>query len=121
MKLTPAAFLLLATLPLARSAAKDTDWPAYGGGPADIRYSALTQINTSNVSRLQVAWTYDTDDGKGDPQTQPIVVDDTLYGVTPRHKIVALDAASGKLLWKFDSGIAGPRSESRRRLLGSGR
>ena len=107
MKLTPAAFLLLATLPLARSAAKDTDWPAYGGGPADIRYSALTQINTSNVSRLQVAWTYDTDDGKGDPQTQPIVVGNTLYGVTPRHKIVALDAASGKLLWKFDSGIQG--------------
>jgi quinoprotein glucose dehydrogenase len=82
------------------------NWPAYGGGPAEIRYSSLKQINRSNVARLQVAWTYDTADGPGDPQNQPIVIDGVLYGVTPRHKIVALDAATGKLLWRFDSGIA---------------
>ena len=82
------------------------DWPAYGGGPAGTRYSSLKQINRSNVGRLEVAWTWDADEGRGDPQTQPIVIDGVLYGVTPRHKIVALDAATGKLLWKFDSGIA---------------
>lgn len=83
------------------------DWPAYGGNSEGTRYSSLKQITRSNVSRLQVAWTYDTADGPGDPQTQPIVVDGVLFGVTPAHKIVALDAATGRLLWRFDSKIAG--------------
>jgi quinoprotein glucose dehydrogenase len=83
------------------------DWPAYGGGPQDIRYSSQKQINRSNVARLQVAWTYDTSDGSGDPQTQPIMVNGVLYGLTPSHKVVALDAATGQLLWRFYSGLSG--------------
>jgi len=51
------------------------DWPAYGGGPQEIRYSNLDQINQTNVARFQVAWTYDTDEGPGASETQPIVVD----------------------------------------------
>ncbi len=39
---------------------KQADWPAYGGGPEDIRYSPLKQINRGNVGSLQVAWSYDT-------------------------------------------------------------
>jgi quinoprotein glucose dehydrogenase len=89
------------------SAAAEHDWPAYGGGPAGIRYSDLKQIDRSNVKQLAVAWTYDTADGAGDPQTQPIMVGGVLYGVTPRHKAMALDGATGKLLWTFDSGIVG--------------
>jgi quinoprotein glucose dehydrogenase len=100
------AFLLLA-LSLAAAENPKQDWPSYGGGPHGIRYSALRQINRDNVSRLHLAWTYDTADGTGDPQTQPIVVDGVLFGVTPRHKVVALDAATGKLRWRFDSGIEG--------------
>jgi quinoprotein glucose dehydrogenase len=88
-------------------AGEGRDWPAYGGHPGGTRYSPLKQITRTNVSRLQVAWTYDTADGPGDPQTQPIVVDGVLFGVTPRHKVVALDASTGRLLWRFDSGIAG--------------
>jgi quinoprotein glucose dehydrogenase len=87
--------------------AADHDWPAYGAGPADIRYSDLKQINRSNVKQLAVAWTYDTADGAGDPQTQPILVKGILYGLTPRHKAIALDGATGKLRWTFDSGIVG--------------
>jgi quinoprotein glucose dehydrogenase len=102
-----ASLLLVRMAGTAIAARGETDWPAYGGGPADNRYSTLKQINKSNVSQLRVAWQYDTDDGPGDPQTQPIMVDGRLFGVTPRHKIVALDAAGGKLLWKFDSGIEG--------------
>ncbi len=83
------------------------NWPAYGGGPEETRYSELSQINRSNVAKLQVAWSYDTADGAGDPQTQPIMIDGVLFGLTPKHKVVALDAASGKLLWRFDSGIVG--------------
>ena len=83
------------------------EWEAYGGGPEDIRYSSLTQINRSNVTRLQVAWTYDTADGPGGSETQPIVVNRVLFGVTPKHKIMAVNAATGALIWKFDSGIDG--------------
>jgi quinoprotein glucose dehydrogenase len=84
-----------------------SDWPVYGGVSEGTRYSRLKQINRSNVKQLQVAWTYDTGDGSGGSETQPIVVNGVLFGVTPRHKVVALDAATGKLLWRFDSGIVG--------------
>jgi quinoprotein glucose dehydrogenase len=83
------------------------DWPAYGGSSQQIRYSKLKQINRSNVIRLRVSWTFDTNDGTNASQTQPIVVHGTLYGVTPTHKIIALNAATGQLLWRFDSGIEG--------------
>jgi quinoprotein glucose dehydrogenase len=99
--------LLLLTAFSAVMCAAEHDWPAYGGGPAGIRYSDLKQINRANVKQLTVAWSYDTADGAGDPQTQPIFIDGVLYGLTPRHKAFALDGASGKLLWTFDSGIAG--------------
>ena len=98
----PLLFLLPALL-----CAAQNDWPAYGGGPTGIRYSNLKQINRSNVSQLSVAWSYDTADGSGDPQTQPILVDGVLYGLTPRHKVIALEGATGKLRWIFDPGITG--------------
>jgi len=82
------------------------DWSVYGG-PGQTRYSSLKQINRRNVSRLHVAWTYDTADGPNASQTQPIVVNGVLYGLTPTHKVVALNAATGSLLWRYDSGIEG--------------
>src|SRR5262245_61218568 len=87
-------------------AAADADWPAYGGDDAKTRHSPLTQINAGNVGQLAVAWSYDTHE-KGDTQTQPIVAGRVMYAYTPTHKAIALDAASGRLLWSFDSGIAG--------------
>jgi quinoprotein glucose dehydrogenase len=90
----------------AAAQAADVDWPAYGGDAGKTRHSTLTQINRDSVARLEVAWTYDTHE-KGDTQTQPIVVGRVLYGYTPTHKAFALDAATGKQLWLFDSGITG--------------
>ncbi|WP_428659480.1 PQQ-binding-like beta-propeller repeat protein [Runella sp.] len=87
---------------------KDTDWPKYGGNSAGSRYSELTQINKQNVSQLQLAWSYDTEennnpDGKGnDIQCQPIVVNGIMYGTTPRLKLFAVDAGTGKQIWKYD-------------------
>ena len=77
---------------------------AYGGGPEQIRYSPLKQIDRGNVRQLQVAWTYDTGE-TGAMQTQPVVAGGVLFGVTPGHRIFALDAATGKQLWIFDAGI----------------
>ncbi|HEU4391930.1 MAG TPA: pyrroloquinoline quinone-dependent dehydrogenase [Blastocatellia bacterium] len=86
---------------------KDSTSFTYGGGPEGIRYSSLRQINRDNVRQLQVAWSFDATDGPGDSQTQPIIVDGVLFGLTAKHKVVALDAATGKLLWRFDSAIEG--------------
>ena len=76
----------------------------YGGGPEQRRYSTLSQIDRTNVSRLAVAWTYDTGE-PGAMQTQPLVVGDLLYGYTPAHKAFAVNAATGARVWTFDSGL----------------
>jgi quinoprotein glucose dehydrogenase len=86
--------------------ARYTTWSAYGGTVDQIRYSSLSQIDRGNVKQLQVAWTYDSGE-PGGLQTQPIVVDGVLYAYTPTHKTFALNAATGRLLWTFDSGMKG--------------
>ena len=91
-------------------AQEQRDWPVYGGSAASTHYSSLTQINRANVSNLKVAWSFDTEE-QGGLQTSPIIVDGVLYGITPSQKIFALDAATGKLLWKFDSGIRGTQPD----------
>jgi quinoprotein glucose dehydrogenase len=91
-------------------AQKDLDWPAYGGRSENNHYSGLAQINSSNVKQLAVAWTFNTGE-EGGLQTSPIIVDGVLYGITPTQKVFALDAATGKLLWRFDSGIKGTQAD----------
>jgi quinoprotein glucose dehydrogenase len=86
--------------------AQTIDWPAYNGGPDGDHYSRLSQINRANVHLLQVAWSFDSGE-KGGLQANPLIVGRTLYAYTPTEKIVALDAATGKLKWKFDSGVLG--------------
>jgi len=82
------------------------DWPIYGGTPENNHFSSLAQINRKNVKSLEVAWTFDTEESGG-LQSSPIIVDGILYGLTPTQKVFALNAVTGKLLWKFDSGIKG--------------
>lgn len=88
------------------SSSTRTDWPVYGGSAADDRYSRLKQINRGNVSRLKVAWTFDTAEAGG-LQTNPLIVGRILFGYTPTQKVFALDAATGKRLWTFDQGTPG--------------
>ncbi len=89
----------------ATSPAPPRDWPTYGGQKAGDHYSSLAQINRNNVGKLAVAWTYDTGDKGVGLQTSPLIVGRTLYGYSPTQKVIALDAATGKLLWSFDSGV----------------
>lgn len=103
---------LEAAVPLSfgASAPEQQDWSAYGGAPENNHYSKLSQINKSNVKRLSVAWSFDTQED-GVLQASPIVVAGVLYGLTPTQKVFALDAVTGKLLWKFDSGIRGTQPD----------
>lgn len=88
--------------------AEDTvDWPIYLGDKERSHYSALQQITRSNVTRLKVAWTYDTGD-RGEYQANNLIVGGVLYTASPTRKVIALDAATGKELWKWD-----PRADER--------
>ncbi len=82
------------------------DWPIYGGTPENNHYSTLSQINRENVKQLQVAWSFDTGESGG-LQTSPIIVAGVLYAYTPSQKVIALNAATGTLLWKFDPAVHG--------------
>src|SRR5437879_13651242 len=80
------------------------DWPNYGKDLANTRFQNLTQINPSNVNKLQVAWVFHT--GVLDPlaelEASPIEVDGRLFITDGHDDVFALNAATGQLLWKFD-------------------
>jgi len=98
--------LFLSAICCTAAAQTTVNWPAYGGGADADHYSKLTQINRANVHQLAVAWKFDTGE-KGGLQDNPLIVGGTLYAYTPSQKVVALDGATGKLKWKFDSGVGG--------------
>jgi quinoprotein glucose dehydrogenase len=78
------------------------DWPSYDGSPANTHYSDLSQINTANVTKLKEVWRFDTHE-TGGLETSPVVMHGVLYAYTPLQKIFALEAATGKVLWTFDT------------------
>lgn len=95
---------LLAPVSLAAQA-QTVNWPVYGGDQNGSHYSTLSEITPQNVSRLQVAWTYDTHDAfnGSEMQSNPIVIDGVLYATSPKQRLFALDAETGKELWSFDA------------------
>ncbi len=96
--------------PAQDSAKSSADWSRIGGTPGNSHYSTLKQINRSNVAKLQIAWTFETGQSGG-LETTPIVVNGVLYAFTPKQQVIALDGATGNLLWKFDSGINGTQPD----------
>ena len=117
MRLTAAAACLVLGLVAAwLQGGPDRDWPVHGGDPGHTQYSPLDQINTSNVSRLQVAWTYRSGDaspeGRSQIQCNPIVVDGVLYATSAQQKVFALDAATGAHKWTFDPFDAGSKTHA---------
>lgn len=89
-----------------------TEWREYLGGPDRNHYSTLDQIKPENVQNLKVAWTYSTPDS-GQMQVNPIIVDGVLYGVTSSVQAFALDAATGKEIWRFGDKLKNFASTSR--------
>lgn len=102
---TSISFIVLIFFSCTQKSSKDySSWRIYGGNKEANHYSSLTQIDTNNVSQLQVSWTYHTGDADSMTQIQvnPIIIDSTLYGVSPKLKLFALDAASGTQKWVFN-------------------
>lgn len=90
------------------TAQADEDWVAYGRGYDALRYTPLAQIDRSNVQRLERAWTVRTGDlpsHRWGAETTPLKVGDTLYLCTARSRLMALDAATGRVKWRFDPGV----------------
>lgn len=98
--MTVRSLLVLLSLPVMGAAWANTEWPMYGRDHANQRFSPLDQINRTNVDRLEAAWRFDT--GRiGSFQATPIVVDGLMYVSTPFNDVVALDAGSGELRWRY--------------------
>jgi quinoprotein glucose dehydrogenase len=99
-----AMFPMLILLSAGSALAQDhLAWRDYGGSADSAQYSALRQINRSNVSQLQIAWVYPTGDGNK-YFFNPIVIDGLMYVLAKNNSIVALDASTGKEIWSYAPG-----------------
>jgi len=76
-----------------------TTWSDYGGSSDSMQYSPLKQVNKSNVSHLELAWSYPVPGPSGRFGFNPIVVDGVMYVLSSENSIVALNAATGKPIW----------------------
>src|SRR4051794_20610363 len=101
-KCVSTAFLILTAGIITRAQSYKT-WSDYGGASDSAQYSALAQVNRSNVSDLEVAWTYPTGDNNK-YFFNPLVVDDVIYVLAKSNSIVALEASTGKEIWTYTPG-----------------
>src|SRR6266699_7185749 len=122
-----AAVLLWTTVGVAgQTGTKNGEWTTYGGDLASTRYAPLDQITKDNFNKLEVAWRFKTDFLGPRPefnlQATPLMVDGVVYSTAgTRRAVVALDAATGELLWMHSEnegkrGEAAPRQLSGRGL-----
>ena len=86
----------------AGKAATDGDWLSYGLTPGETRYSPLTQIDSTNVKRLGLAWSYEVGPGGGNQEATPLVYNGTIYSVTNYSVVFAVDARTGQEKWRWD-------------------
>jgi quinoprotein glucose dehydrogenase len=126
LRIVPVVGLLAwVTLPLiGQSGATNTEWRSYGGDLANTRYSPVDQITGSNFANLEIAWRFKTDNLGPRPEfnfeSTPLVANGVLYSTAgTRRAVVALEAATGELLWVHGEN-EGPRGTNAPRIL-SGR
>jgi glucose dehydrogenase len=121
-----AAGLILAAAAPAQPRSKDGEWTTYAGDLAGTRYRPLDQINAANFNKLEVAWRFKTDSLGNRPEYKlegtPLMVNGVIYATAgSRRAAIALDAATGELLWVHGEhegprGAAAPRQLSGRGL-----
>jgi quinoprotein glucose dehydrogenase len=85
----------------------NADWPVYKADNESSSYSHLDQVNTRNVHQLTVAWKFSPNDAMpgsrfGSSECNPIIIDGVMYASSARHRIYAVNAESGRLIWSFD-------------------
>lgn len=111
MKISLGIVALLLTVSLARGADESREWPLYGRTFEEDRFSPLTQIGTTNVSTLGLAWEFNDFVVRGRThrgnEASPLVADGVMYLSGPWSVVYALDARTGKLLWKYDPQVDG--------------
>jgi len=78
-----------------------TTWPTFGHDVSNNKFSQLTNIDTSNVTQLQEAWRHEDTTEGGGVYFNPVMMENRVIGLMPSNKLVALDAAMGRLLWEF--------------------
>jgi quinohemoprotein ethanol dehydrogenase len=83
-------------------------WLSYGRTQNETRYSPLKLIDTSNVSRLGLTWSYVLGAGGGNQEGTPLVWNNTLYGITTWSVVYAVDARTGKEIWRWDPEVNQP-------------
>ncbi|HUR35131.1 MAG TPA: PQQ-binding-like beta-propeller repeat protein [Vicinamibacterales bacterium] len=92
-------------------ATRQVEWTSVGGDPGNAKASSLSDINSDTVQQLKVAWTWNHGEGPlaeyrtvpGNFETTPLMIDGVLYVTTPYNNVAALDATTGRELWRFDS------------------
>ncbi len=114
LSLLCAGLLAVAINARAQSGTKNGEWRNYGGDQGSTRYAPLDQINADNFSKLELAWRFKTDSLGARPEfkfeSTPLMVHGVLYSTGgSRRSVVALDAATGELLWvhREDEGMRG--------------
>ncbi len=98
--------------PAVAQPAEPVNWECVGGDRGCMRYSSLRQIHSGNVHQLELAWEFKTGElAAGQAkiiESTPLIVDGVLYFTSGQRKVFALDATSGRELWRFDPHAAGP-------------
>src|SRR5687768_9829332 len=96
------ALVALCAVTIGVTARAQNNWSHVGQDPGHTKYSTLDQINTSNVSKLQRVWTFNTGDKTGFFESTPLVIDDTMY-LSAQNGVFALDPVTGAQKWKFEA------------------
>ena len=125
MKRAMVCLLLCATSLLAQSGAKNGEWRTYGADPGNTHYSPLDQINASNFNKLDVAWHFKTDNLGPRPEYQfegtPLFANGIVYSTAgTRRSVIALDGATGELLWTHNEREGARGDKAPRQLSGRG-
>ncbi|MEO6725034.1 MAG: PQQ-dependent dehydrogenase, methanol/ethanol family, partial [Blastocatellia bacterium] len=97
---------------LKKADARKGDWITHGRDYAETRFSPLKQINQATVKNLGLAWSFDTNTNRGLEAT-PIIVDGVMYTTGSWSIVFAIDARTGKQLWRWDPQVAhsyGPKA-----------
>lgn len=103
----PRLFPLFLAALLSCQTNENRTWSVYKADAASSSYSPLKQITKDNVRDVKHAWTFNPDDARagargGNAECNPIIIDGVMYATSARHRLYAIDAATGKGIWSFD-------------------